>query len=586
MVFWTEEQEEELQKLFMQNQESPQTDQDVIDWLCESLSGPTRTRRGVIKKLKELGLIFKAPTKKSNAAAINKNLFIREEDEKLRELYEEHRLEADCLKRIMEVFDKKRSKKSVAKRMVQLGLIADESEILATKSKKNSKAKRSEHSEHERSENETSSDDDSEVEMNFSTKQRREVSRKLGASFQIKQKEAMSLRNEVEETFREGIEWIIESLNEAAEDFEEVSDELDDAIPIVPLSESHKEALENPQFQKLLTSLNLIEPNGNDNYWKIPANMIPEELKMRVNVLSGENVEVENDDNLINNQSDEDDDGDDLFSRLRAQRENLIYNKSDNEDDGRLETMKRKMSSKKMKKIGKPNQKLINSLKILVDKEALKWLVSALNDRMENMTNDDVVDKDKLLLIPQCESHRDALQDENFKKLLASLHLEYSDGAEHYWKIPETMNEKEMKSRVELLQLSESEHEDGESSDEEQMIITRRKKPADPNSEIFGIDTQALKQRLADLSASSDDEDNDALIENQSRSRTKASHKRKIMDSSEEDEDINSAEHHRRKSIKRDGSSSPNENEMNAMNNPQKPQKFHRRIIDSSSDEE
>lgn len=127
---WTEEQEDELQRLFMANQESPQTDQDVIDWILESLEEKSRTRRSVIKKLKELGLIFKAPTKKSAAAASNRNLFIQEEDDKLRELYDEHRLEEDCLGRIMEVFNKKRSKKAVLKRMVQLGLIAEESEIL------------------------------------------------------------------------------------------------------------------------------------------------------------------------------------------------------------------------------------------------------------------------------------------------------------------------------------------------------------------------------------------------------------------------------------------------------------------------
>lgn len=582
---WTEEQEEELRRLFMLNQESPQTDQDVIDWLCESLTEAARTRREVIKKLKEIGLIFKAPTKRSNAAALNKNLFIREEDEKLRELFDEHRLEADCLKRIMEVFDKKRSKKAVAKRMVQLGLIADESEILP--SKKQKKPKRFEHEQHERrSENETSSDgsssDESENEAS-SSKRRQEVSRKLGASFQIKQKEALSLRNELEETFREGIDWIIESLTEAADDFEQVSDELDDAIPIVPLVDSQKEALENPQFQRLLTSLNLIEPSGNDNYWKIPANMIPEELQRRAKILSGESV-AEVDDNIINNQSDdEDDNDDDLFSRLRAQRQHLIYNQSDNEDAGKLESMRKKKAApaKKKKKISKPNQKLIKSLKVDVDREALKWLVASLNDR--TMTNDDD-DDDKLSLVPELDSHRAALHDGNFKKLLTALQFEESAEA---WQIPAAMSSEEMKLRAELLQLSDVDNEES-SSDEEQMIIKRKKKKTteqvDPESEDFGINTQALKQRLADLSASSDDENEDgALMANQSRTM-KASNKRKIMDSSDEEEDNNSQQ--RRKSIRRDGSAtlSPDENEMNAPNNPQKPQR-QRRIIDSSDDE-
>lgn len=40
-------------------------------------------------KLKELGLIFKAPTKRSNA--LPKNAWLHEHDEQLRELYDEHR---------------------------------------------------------------------------------------------------------------------------------------------------------------------------------------------------------------------------------------------------------------------------------------------------------------------------------------------------------------------------------------------------------------------------------------------------------------------------------------------------------------
>lgn len=67
---------------------------DVIDWIAENLIEKTRTRRNIIKKLKELGLIFKAPTKRSNAAAVPKHLWRHDEDEKLKELYDEHRFDA------------------------------------------------------------------------------------------------------------------------------------------------------------------------------------------------------------------------------------------------------------------------------------------------------------------------------------------------------------------------------------------------------------------------------------------------------------------------------------------------------------
>lgn len=66
---------------------------DVIDWILDNLIEKNRTRRAVIKKMKEMGLIFKAPTRKSVAAAVSKHLWRHEEDVLLKELYDEHRLE-------------------------------------------------------------------------------------------------------------------------------------------------------------------------------------------------------------------------------------------------------------------------------------------------------------------------------------------------------------------------------------------------------------------------------------------------------------------------------------------------------------
>ena len=59
----------------------------------DNLNDKTRTRRGILKKLKDLGLQFKGPTKKSTAAKSNKNLWPVEEDEELRSLYDQYRTE-------------------------------------------------------------------------------------------------------------------------------------------------------------------------------------------------------------------------------------------------------------------------------------------------------------------------------------------------------------------------------------------------------------------------------------------------------------------------------------------------------------
>lgn len=66
---------------------------DVIDWILDNLIEKNRTRRGIIKKLKELGLIFKAPTRKSVAAGVSKHAWHYEQDELLKELYDKHRLD-------------------------------------------------------------------------------------------------------------------------------------------------------------------------------------------------------------------------------------------------------------------------------------------------------------------------------------------------------------------------------------------------------------------------------------------------------------------------------------------------------------
>jgi len=67
---------------------------DVIDWILDNLVDKTRTRRGVLKKLKDMGIHFKAPTKRSTKAALaGKNLWQPEEDEQLSSLYDQHRME-------------------------------------------------------------------------------------------------------------------------------------------------------------------------------------------------------------------------------------------------------------------------------------------------------------------------------------------------------------------------------------------------------------------------------------------------------------------------------------------------------------
>lgn len=64
----------------------------MIDWILDNLIEKNRSRRSIIKKLKELGLVFKAPTRKSIAAGVEKHIWKQAEDILLKELYVEHRI--------------------------------------------------------------------------------------------------------------------------------------------------------------------------------------------------------------------------------------------------------------------------------------------------------------------------------------------------------------------------------------------------------------------------------------------------------------------------------------------------------------
>jgi hypothetical protein len=59
----------------------------------------------------------------------------------------------------------------------------------------------------------------------------------------------------------DALRWVSSSLQEVADDREADGEGEEDTIPLVPLSEEAMTAMENPQFLKLLTALNLVPPS-------------------------------------------------------------------------------------------------------------------------------------------------------------------------------------------------------------------------------------------------------------------------------------------------------------------------------------
>ncbi|KAH8358759.1 hypothetical protein KR093_002235 [Drosophila rubida] len=376
---WTEEQEVELRFLFEENQRNPETDKDVIDWILDNLVDKTRTRRGILKKLKDMGIHFKAPTKRSTKAAQGgKNLWQPEEDEELSSLYDQHRLEPDCLKRIVAEFGERRNKQQIIKRMLQIHLIADKSEILPAKEKKGKgKSKTQEGSDNE---SEGEGEDYMEEPMFENAASKPKVAKTKPRQIvrtPLDRGTVRALISQVDmEKYQQAIDWLKESLEEASEDIEEAAED-EDGVPLLPLLAVQKDAMEQSEFQKMLVALGLQPPiAGMENYWRIPTYLNAADLKLRARIVAGEEVEDDNESEEEPSpagESDEDDEEEDYLDKCSRQRQqattgnitaeqqrkldSLMYSKSDDEVEQREPLSKASVSKDKAKRQRKSKAK-------------------------------------------------------------------------------------------------------------------------------------------------------------------------------------------------------------------------------------
>lgn len=292
---------------------------------------------------------------------------------------------ADCLERIIIEFAERRNKQQIIKRMLQLHIIADKSEILPSKQPKRKSKKR----------NNTSDEDDEDMaEPIFIGSASKSIKFKPNKPNVAKSKQRKIVRTPLDvgtvrgliqqvdaEKYQEAIDWLKECLIDAAEDTEEPSED-DDGVPLLPLLEVQKQAMEDAQFQKVLVSLGMQPPIvGMENYWRIPIYLNSADLQLRAKMLAGEeivvNVEdiededaIENEDagernNQSNNEAESEEDYfDGYMQRQQKQLDNLeeymekrlermnslMYSKSDNEDEQRQPIKSKKLKTKKEQK--------------------------------------------------------------------------------------------------------------------------------------------------------------------------------------------------------------------------------------------
>ncbi|XP_022825293.1 protein timeless homolog [Spodoptera litura] len=356
---WSEEQEEELRRLYMENQSNPETDQDVIDWILENLIDQTRTRRGVIKKLKELGLIFRAPTKRSHKEPGREKVpktFTEEEDQMLTELWEQFKDAPDPMGVIMPRMPRKRQKRSFVDRLLELGMIQDKKECRKKRQKKSDGKSSGGDDDKSNSESSDSESDDNSGSDSDAPPQpiKNKPSKNKNVPKPNKKREKQQKRIEltaneiaklmvqaVDSDLTEALKWLAENLEEVALDQEaEGYDPESEGVPLLPLSQESVDAMESKLFKKVLLGVGVVPPfDEQEKYWRIPSTLHFETIRKRREIIikaihkellidTSEAAEVTPAVDIAEKEESSDDD--DLFDNLRKMRDNneMVPNKS------------------------------------------------------------------------------------------------------------------------------------------------------------------------------------------------------------------------------------------------------------------
>lgn len=255
----------------------------------------------------------------------------------------------------------KRSKKFVVSKMVELRLIADRSEIMPAKKNRTKKSNNTEPGDSFDEDDRSESDEDNDSnepkpkpkKNKATTGSKSHLAKpKINKSLDLnKLRELVSTLNEETQPV---LQWLEESLNDAAEDMtEDPSDDPDDCVPLVPFTRDQCVALGNSDFKALLNGLGLQE---SETYWRIPQYFTAVDIKLRAQIVAGtvETIDDANEygksgDNIENDVAD----GDDLSDSQRSRVDNIIYNDSDNDDSPRLVVLPKPKKSTRGGKLNK-----------------------------------------------------------------------------------------------------------------------------------------------------------------------------------------------------------------------------------------
>uniref|UniRef100_A0A3P8NLG0 Timeless circadian clock n=1 Tax=Astatotilapia calliptera TaxID=8154 RepID=A0A3P8NLG0_ASTCA len=243
---WTEEEEEELRRLYEEHRDSDVP--DIVETLLPLLSNSNRTRRQVVTQLVHMRLVGNAKELKKPKKGTGIVLWTEEQELELQMLFEEYRDSDDVLGSIMKKLTAKRSRARVVDKLLSMGLVSERRELYKKRS-------RSAHGKNIK------------IWIFFFPP--------IGMSGPLL--------------------WLQNCLNKTADDRE--NDGLSQPVPLAPFTESNEEAMENKSFQRLLRKLGMRAPaNEQESFWRIPAKISVSQLRSAAAALSPEEDKPKNDD--------------------------------------------------------------------------------------------------------------------------------------------------------------------------------------------------------------------------------------------------------------------------------------------------
>ncbi|KAH0946632.1 hypothetical protein HN011_005794 [Eciton burchellii] len=335
---WTEAEEDELRALFMEHQTNKHP-QDLIDWLLEHIINENRTRRSIIKKLKEMCLIVNSKGVRTEIQRRLPKEWSEEEIAQLTELWTQLKDDDDPVDLIFTGLRIKRPKSKIKEKLLELGLAQDRKELRKKRARKSNQGKSSWETQAASNSdgNESSATDDGDGEETRKSSKRGGAPRRSKPTTKKKQRNGRKLptivytdaqlsgllKDVIDKEMGEALEWIRESLQDVLDDRDEESSE---GIPLVPLTDHSSAAMDSPSFQKLLRALGFAPPaDAQESYWRIPVNMLTTTIQKRCkligNALAGEFVIAETQSESVHkdvsDENDSEDDDIDVFENVK-----------------------------------------------------------------------------------------------------------------------------------------------------------------------------------------------------------------------------------------------------------------------------